>query len=230
MWEEELLAECRMLLSNVLLQVNVSDHWQWLSDVVEGYLVCFAYQLLTSHDPPILGSSEKLIWHSQVPLKMYVLAWRLLRDRLPTKNNLLSRDIISSANSFCLAGCDQVEIVQHLFLHCNLSSSLWQQVRFWIGVSGIDHQSIWAHLVQFTNYLGGLKERRSFLQLLWLLCIWLVWNDRNNRMYNNSHSSTIELMEKVKSHSYWWLRANNVTFVHGSQQWWSSPLTCLGIG
>ena len=161
-----------------------------------------AYQLLTSQDPPILDTSEKLIWHPQVPLKV----------------------------SFCLAGCNQVEIVQHLILHCDLLSSLWQQVRNWIGVSGVDHQSIQAHFVQFSSYLGGLRKRRSFLQLLWLLCIWLVWNDCNNRLFNNSHSSTMELMENVKFHSYWWLRANNANFVHGCQQWWSNPLTCLGIG
>jgi len=47
-WEEELLAECRMLLSNVILQVDVSDRWQWLSDVVRGYLVRSAYHFLTS--------------------------------------------------------------------------------------------------------------------------------------------------------------------------------------
>jgi len=33
-WEEELLVECMMLLSNVILQVDDSDRWQWLHDVV----------------------------------------------------------------------------------------------------------------------------------------------------------------------------------------------------
>ena len=165
-----------------------------------------------------------------MPLKVSILTWRLLRDRWPTKNNLLRRGIISTANSFCLAGCEQVETVQHLFLHCDLSSSLWQQVQNWIGVSGVDHQSIQTHFIQFSSCLGGSRERRSFLQLLWLLCIWLVWNDRNNRLFNNSHCSTMDLLEKVKFHSYRWLRANNAIFVHGCQQWWSNPLTCLGIG
>jgi len=125
------------------------------------------------------------------------LAWRLLRDRLPIKNNLLGRDIITGASTSCLAGCGQVETAQHLFLQCDISSSLWQQVQSWIGVFGVDHQSISNHFVQFTYYCGGLRERRSFLQL-----IWLVWNDRNNRLFNNFHSSSLELLEKVKFHSY----------------------------
>ncbi|PNX57544.1 cysteine-rich receptor-like protein kinase, partial [Trifolium pratense] len=32
---------------------------------------------------------EQFIWHPQVPLKVSVFAWRLLRDRLPTKSNIV---------------------------------------------------------------------------------------------------------------------------------------------
>jgi len=155
-----------MLLANVFLQVDVSDRWQWLSDVMGGYSVCLAYHALTSQDPPVLHISENLLWHAQVPLKVSILAWRLLRDRLSTKGNLLGRGIITDVNSSCLAGCGQVETAQHLFLHCDISSSLWRQVQYWIGVSGVDHQSIPEHFVQFSYYLGGLKGRRSFYSTL----------------------------------------------------------------
>lgn len=50
-----------MLLFNVILQGNVSDHWQWLPNVLGGYSVRSAYKLLTSHDPPVLDTLEKLI-------------------------------------------------------------------------------------------------------------------------------------------------------------------------
>jgi len=67
--------------------------------------------------------------------------------------------------------------------------------------------------------LSAARMRRSFLQLLWLLYVCLVWNDRNNRLFNNSHTLNVELIEKVKFHSYRWLKANNAAFVYGSQQW-----------
>jgi len=46
-WEEELLVECRLLLANVNLQVNVSDKWQWHPDIAGGYSVRSGYQLLS---------------------------------------------------------------------------------------------------------------------------------------------------------------------------------------
>jgi len=63
-----------MLLSNVLLQVDVSDSWQWLLDVVGGYSVRSAYQVLTSQDPHMLHASDNLLWYAQVPLKLSILA------------------------------------------------------------------------------------------------------------------------------------------------------------
>ncbi|GAU40818.1 hypothetical protein TSUD_398020 [Trifolium subterraneum] len=67
-----------------------SDRWQWKPDPDKGYTVRGAYQLLTSQVTATMDEAEKLIWHSQVPLKVSIFAWRLLRDRLPTKANLIS--------------------------------------------------------------------------------------------------------------------------------------------
>lgn len=93
-----------------------------------------------------------------------------------------------------------------LFLHCDIFGSLGQHVRSWIGVSGAVPQSLCAHFIQFTNYLRGSKARRSFLQLLWLLCVWLVWNERNNMLFKNVQTPITKLSDKVKYHSYWWLK------------------------
>jgi hypothetical protein len=162
-------------------------------------------------------------------LKVSILAWRLLRDRLPTKNNLLRRGIIQADNIRCVAGCGFDESATHPFLHCELFGSLWQHVRSWIGISGADPQNINDHFIQFIHYRGHSRTCRSFLQLVWLLCIWLVWIERNNRLFNNIQTPIFQIIEKVKHNSLWSLKANNTTFVFGSQRWWSDPLFCLGI-
>ncbi|MCI66906.1 hypothetical protein A2U01_0088164, partial [Trifolium medium] len=38
-WEEELLEECRTLLSDIALQPNVVDQWLWRPDPGGGYSV-----------------------------------------------------------------------------------------------------------------------------------------------------------------------------------------------
>jgi hypothetical protein len=126
-----------------------------------------------------------LVWHHQVPLKVSVFAWRIIRDRLPTKANLVVRGVIPTEATYCVSGCGHVETAEHRFLACSTFASLWQQVRDWIGFVGVDSNNISDHLVQFTYMTGDGKAKRWFLQLIWLLCTWVVWNERNNRLFNN---------------------------------------------
>jgi hypothetical protein len=42
-WEEELQGECCGVLTNVLLQVDTRDEWEWLPDTDAGYSVSGAY-------------------------------------------------------------------------------------------------------------------------------------------------------------------------------------------
>jgi len=118
---------------DVSLHVNVSDQWLWIPDLAEGYSVRGAYYVLTSKDLPRVDSTVEMIWHRQVPLKVSVFAWRLLRDRLPTKSNLIHRGVISPEAGLCVSGCGTLESAQHLFLSCSTFATLWPMVRDWIG-------------------------------------------------------------------------------------------------
>ncbi|MCI40079.1 helicase-like protein [Trifolium medium] len=95
-WEEEMLGECRNLLSNIVFQPNVVDQWVWRHDPGGGYTVQGTYNLITSREFQDAEATSDLIWHKQVPLKVSVLALRLLRNRLPTKDNLLRRHVVTT--------------------------------------------------------------------------------------------------------------------------------------
>jgi len=211
------------------LQADISDRWRWNPDTRRGYTVSGAYHMLTTPTEPTDVGLLDLVWHNQVPLKVSIFGWRLLQDRLPTKNNLVRRGLISVADATCVAGCDNNETMSHLFVHCDNYGALWRHIRLWIGVLGVEPYGLSEHFHQFIHSTGLSRKRRSFLQLVWLLCVWVVWKDRNDRIFNNIHTTLEQLLEKVKYHSLWWLQADNANFVHGTQMWWSNPLLCLGI-
>jgi len=224
-----MLVECRHLLNGIVLQSDVSDRRQWDPNIAGGYTVRGVYQILTTQTSLSADALGDMVWHKQVPLKVSIFMWRLLQDRLTTKTNLMRRNILHQEVVRCVAGCEIDESMSHLFLRCDVFISLWQLIRSWIGVSGVDPHNIGEHFTQFIHYTGHSKKHRSFLQLIWLLCIWLVWNERNNRLFNNTQTPVRQLMDKVKFHSLWWLKTNNVMFVYDSQRWWSDPLLCLVI-
>ncbi|CAJ2627870.1 unnamed protein product [Trifolium pratense] len=201
-WEEEMLGECQAFLLTISLQDHVSDRWQWRADLDDGYTVRSAYQLLTTQEAVTLDAASGLIWHRQVPLKVSICAWRLLRDRLPTKANLVTRGILSTEAHLCTYGCGEVESAQHLFLSCSFYGSLWSLVSSWIGSSVVTAQTLSDHFIQFTDSAGGSRARRSFMQLIWLACVWVVWTERNHRLFKGSANSVHHMLDKIKTFSY----------------------------
>ncbi|XP_045797597.1 uncharacterized protein LOC123891740 [Trifolium pratense] len=148
---------------------QTSDRWQWCPDPETSYTVRGAYQILTSQASVILHAAENLIWHPQVPLKVSIFAWRLLRDRLPTRANLVNRGVLSSSVDTCVFGCGVAESAHHLFFSCSFAGSLWDLVREWVDIPPVVSTTLRDHFVQFTASAGVSRARRSFMQLLWLV-------------------------------------------------------------
>jgi len=117
-WEEALVDECRSLLANVTLQVTNSDEWRWRLDNSGKYSICSVYDLLTSGGSTNVDEASSLVWHKQVPLKISILAWRLLRNRLPTSP---AKDLYSCLEATSLMICIFVFLAVGKWRQLNIS-------------------------------------------------------------------------------------------------------------
>jgi hypothetical protein len=138
------------LLADIVLHLHVQ--WLWWYDPGSGYGVRCVDNLLTRRVAPAVEMTD-LIWYKQVPLKVSVFAWRLLRNRLPTRDNLVRRHIIPHDAQLCVTGCGGVETAHHMFLSCPVLASLWCLVRNWVGISSADPFQIQDHFVQFVHFV-----------------------------------------------------------------------------
>jgi len=87
-----------------------------------------------------------------------------------------------------VAGCDDNETAQHLLLSCPFYAALWGKIQYWLGVSTTELFGVSAHFYQFVHSVGGLRACRSFMQLIWICCLWVIWNERNSRVFKNKES------------------------------------------
>ena len=71
-WEEESVRECSVLLSNVVLQENIQDHWRWVLDPIHGYSVSGTYRYLSSAAEPMATSAFNDVWDKFVPVKVSI--------------------------------------------------------------------------------------------------------------------------------------------------------------
>jgi len=106
------------LLANVVLQGTTSDQWRWRLDNSGSYYAWSVYDMLTTNESTIVDEVSELIRHKHVPLKVFILVWRLLRNRLPTKANLVARGMLTQDAQLCVSGCGKMETAQHLFVSC----------------------------------------------------------------------------------------------------------------
>jgi len=169
------------------------------------------------------------IWNKEVPLKISLFAWCLLRNRLPTTDNLIKRHILHPNAQLCVGGCSLIEDAKHLFLSCDFFGKLWYGISQWLGYQLVFPDNVSDHLYQFSTFSGFSNSKRSALNLIWLSCVWVIWLERNARIFHQKEASFHQLLDKVKLQSYWWMKANRPSFVFSYHSWWLNPLPCLGI-
>ena len=97
---------------------------------------------------------------------MSLFVWRLLRNRVPTKENLFKRRIVSQDDQLCVNMCDHIEIVTYLFLVCPLFGSLWYDIGRWLGIVAVYPHNFLDHLLQFVHIVGTSCTKRYILVMI----------------------------------------------------------------
>jgi len=64
-----------------------------------------------------------------------------------TKDNLELCHIIDTNYQGCLADCDYIEDIDHLFVKCNFYGRIWPLVACWFDFSTTTHKFLYDHLV-----------------------------------------------------------------------------------
>jgi len=116
-----------------------------------------------------------------------------------------------------------METVDHLFLHCSLFGTIFFVVDFSTAVP----LHVSDHFTQLCVGGGGPQVQQTILNVIWFAIVWEIWKERNNRIFNDKECSILQIVDKIKSLSYSWLKEKfHISLnYHG---WWLSPLAVLG--
>jgi len=97
-----------------------------------------------------------------------------------------------------VGGCCTNEDVNHLFMRFNFFGPIFVTM---------NPTHISDHFLQFGQLRGLTKNHRSAIHLLWLSCIWVIWNEKNGQIFKQKEHSLNQLLEKIKLQTFWWLKA-----------------------
>jgi mannosylglycoprotein endo-beta-mannosidase len=208
-WEEGLLNQLVESLENISLSHDI-DRWVWKLNPEEGFSVKSAYDsLMDGGDNSNLSDFElsifSTIWESPAPSKVVAFSWKLLHDRIPTKDNLSSRGLLhhSQDGGNCV-WCDHVsETANHLFLFCNMSHAVWYEIFKWLGVVVVMPPNVMTFFAYFTSLAKNIKTRKG-LGLVWHTALWVIWCARNKRIFKGEVRNATDIVEEIKVLSWKW--------------------------
>jgi len=143
-------------IQGLTINSHRQDKWVWKGDSTETYTVGNAYKFLNKDSRDENHDEEfKELWKLKIPSKASFFAWRLIRDRLRTKNNLHRRNVEINDN-LCPFCRDKEEEAAHLFFNCHKILPLWWESMSWIIMVGALPQNSSHHFLQhsFCRFSG----------------------------------------------------------------------------
>jgi ribonuclease HI len=179
------------ILAVPLLREVQEDRLVWREEHNGEYTVKSGYRLLMQEKEEgrrrgILGDWKSL-WKIRAPPKAKHLLWRICRDCLPTRTQLQQHHVQCPAVCELCRGAN--EDVWHVLFDCEESRNCWTMAGLDTVISTRLDQFYEAKEVIFDICSKESKEVAGRAALM----IWLLWNNRNQWLWNNEKRTATQL-------------------------------------
>jgi len=67
------------------------------------------------------------------------------------------------------------------------------------------------------------------MHLIWFATVWVLWKERNDRIFNGKERSHYQLLEAIKLLSFWWFKAKFTVFPYCFHNWCQAPFLCAAL-
>jgi hypothetical protein len=200
--EEDAAVDLLAILEQARPKREEVDRYRWAAHAAGIFTVKSAYLALTSsRNSPLIGPHPvqvfKELWLNNVPSKVSIFGWRLLLEKLPTKDVLYNKGIITNTLERCCVFClNELEDINHIFFTCTVSSQIWSKVFRWMGINPIGYVNINNHFTRFGGLLKG-GHYKKFRHLIWLATTWSIWRKRNNIVFRGDDVNIVSLVDQI---------------------------------
>ncbi|GAU42359.1 hypothetical protein TSUD_350250 [Trifolium subterraneum] len=134
---------------------------------------------------------------------------------------------LATISYYALRYVVSLKISTTYFFKCPVYGRLWLVISKWLGISTVLHGVVDAHSIQFCGLGGASKGYTKVFTIIWISVLYVIWRDRNNRIFKSVHESIDKLAERVKLQTFWWLKSSYVLFDFDYLGWQQNPWSCF---
>ncbi|MFS7922580.1 putative reverse transcriptase zinc-binding domain-containing protein [Helianthus anomalus] len=135
------------------------DRWKWHLDSSEHFTVASIKKSIQDH----IGPNQEYVveWNNWLPKKIGIVAWRAVKERLPTRDALAKRGIAVQSTE-CILCREHPETSEHLLVSCEYAQVVWQILFQWCKSQPIFAFSI-KDILDSHHQFGGSKKKKKGL-------------------------------------------------------------------
>jgi hypothetical protein len=208
--DQEAARQCVQLwlaLGEIHLQPDISDSLSWKGAKSGGYTAKDTYRLLCLGG--VKFSLHRPIWRARAPLKCKIFLWLASLNRLWTADRRF-RHGLQDRTSACFTCLQEEDTAQHILGHCVYAREVWYLCLTGIGLSiaepqrNISFEDWWLTTRSFIR-----KEDRKRFDSLVILVAWMLWKQRNARVFGNTreYCNVRQLVSRIREEFRVWEQA-----------------------
>ena len=185
-------------ISVPLLVDHMEDSLCWRSNdgVLRPFSVSLVWDCIRHRD--INVDWYHLVWFShRIPKHAFHL-WLVMKRRLRTQDMLRHHDAANQDPLLCPLCKMQPDSHDHLFFACSYSMQVWDTLKMFAGLTVLP-----SSLDSIVNVLIGSAKSRSvrsvISKLLFAAAAYVIWQERNNRLFKKQSRSEAQVVDFIKS-------------------------------
>lgn len=137
------------------------------------------------------------LWRDDVPSKALIFTWRLLLDRISTREELFKRGVLTSTRDLCCVLCfKEIETTTHLFCRCEFTKKVWRKIVSWIRLDVDVQDDVLINFFQFGELIKG-RKRRELKHLLWIAVVYNLWVARNKVLFRGEVTNVRSIVMSI---------------------------------
>ncbi|XP_074278380.1 uncharacterized protein LOC141601971 [Silene latifolia] len=143
---------------------------EWPVQHGRGYTIAKGYEWLRNKGIPVQW--DKFIWHKWTVPKHAFLVWMYQHGSLNTNAKLKRLGVVE--DDTCLICGNAVENLDHLFLNCEYSKRVLQQIEIWLC-----HTLPVQNLMDWRGRLQGSRLKKGVMNAILNAALYHIWRQRN---------------------------------------------------
>ena len=194
------------LLQEVHLDELADDDILWKHSASGNYSAASAYR--AQFLGLVLSPMDQMVWKVWAPPKVKFFAWLALQDRIWTADRLQRRGWPNCGPCPLCRGVQ--ECSPHLFFKCLFTLRLWNMVIQKLCIHDVD-TSAWHLYDSIKEWWASLSTEgtanRKAKASITMLVSWVIWNERNARVFRHKSAPPHVLLNNVIEESNLWVKA-----------------------